>query len=325
MSRVAVSRAFNPAASLRPDKRALILKVADELNYEPDFAARSLVTRRSNLVGLIVPHLSSPWESQEIDLLTTRLQEQGFAALLLKTQPDFSMDQRLLSHLRGFNPDAVICFVENVEPTTLGQALGRATPIYISYPEDGPAPVLGTARFPIDQLAINHRRAYEQAVALVDATGVKEIAFIGGHKRSLSTLARQSSLASILAKRGHGPMRTATGDYLYEGGFRATLDLFRVGGPVQVIFAANDLMAFGAMDALRHELGLRVPDDVSVVGFDDVPQASWLSYSLSTIRLDLRERVERLVRLVLRRLAHPDGEPMVEAMSAQLVARHTIG
>ena len=87
VSRVAVSRAFNPDASIRPDKRARILQVARELNYTPDRAARALATRRSHLVGVIVPDVCSPWESQEIDALTTALQAEGFATLLFKT-PD---------------------------------------------------------------------------------------------------------------------------------------------------------------------------------------------------------------------------------------------
>lgn len=105
VSRVAVSRAFNPHTSLKPEKRDLILKIARELNYSPDMAARSLVTRRSHLVGVIVPDVCSPWESQEIDALTSALQAEGFATLLFKTRTDRSMDQTLLTYMKGFNPD----------------------------------------------------------------------------------------------------------------------------------------------------------------------------------------------------------------------------
>ena len=115
VSRVAVSRAFNPNASLKPEKRDRILQIARELNYTPDRAARSLVTRRSHLVGMIVPDVCSPWESQEIDALTTALQAEGFATLLFKAKADFSMDQTLLTYMRGFNPDSVIAFTENVD------------------------------------------------------------------------------------------------------------------------------------------------------------------------------------------------------------------
>lgn len=112
VSRVAVSRAFNPHTSLKPEKRELILKVAQELNYTPDRAARALVSGRTHLVGVIVPDVCSNWESQEIDALTTALQAEGFATLLFKTRTDYSMDEQLLAYMRGFNPDSVIAFVE---------------------------------------------------------------------------------------------------------------------------------------------------------------------------------------------------------------------
>src|SRR5690554_4183133 len=170
VSRVAVSRAFNPHASIRAEKRDRILKVARELNYTPDMAARSLVTRRSHLVGVIVPDVCSPWESQEIDALTTALQGEGFATLLFKTRTDLSMDERLLTYMRGFNPDSIIAYTENVRPPTLARVLDRAVPIYIHYPNgeeaapdpDGPL---------FDQLNVMQRDGIAQAVALMQGYG----------------------------------------------------------------------------------------------------------------------------------------------------------
>jgi DNA-binding LacI/PurR family transcriptional regulator len=115
------------------------------------------------------------------------------------------------------------------------------------------------------------------------------------------------------------------GDYTYDTAFRATLDLFRRGGGAEAVFAANDVGAFGAMDALRHELGLRVPQDVRVVGFDDILQSHWKSYNLTTVRIDLGERVRALVRLILRRLDSPMAPSLTETVSTQLVVRGTVG
>ena len=119
VSRVAVSRAFNPHASIKPEKRDMILKVAQELNYTPDMAARSMVTGRSHLVGIIVPDISGSWESQELDAMTTALQAEGFATLLFRTRDDLTFDETLLTYMKGFNPDSVIAYAENVRPATL--------------------------------------------------------------------------------------------------------------------------------------------------------------------------------------------------------------
>lgn len=324
VSRVAVSRAFNPHTSLKPEKRALILKVAEELNYTPDRAARALVSGRSHLVGIIVPDVCSPWESQEIDALTTALQNEGFATLLFKTRTDLSMDATLLTYMKGFNPDSVIAFVENVKPTTLARVLDRAVPIYVHYPA-GEEHVAASDGPLFDRLNVLTRSGIEQAMALMVGYGARRIAYLSGIARSGASVSREGMLKRIMAERGLDPPVLIPGDFTYDTAYAATVDLFRVGQGADAIFAANDVGAFGAIDALRHELGLRVPEDVKVVGFDDIQQAHWKSYSLTTVKIDLEERVRALVRLILRRLNDPDAPALEETLQTRLVVRGTVG
>lgn len=327
VSRVAVSRAFNPEASLRADKRARILSVARELNYTPDRAARALVTRRSHLIGMIVPDVFSPWESQEVDALTSALQAEGFATLLFKTRTDMSMDERLLTYMRGFNPDSVIAFTENVRPEVLSQFLDSCVPIYINYLlEDGGA-VEAEAPTDVlyDRLDVNQWQGMDQAVALLAGYGCRRIAYISGKKNSLAEFARYRTLQRLMARRKLPAPTVVQGDFSYRQGYAATIDLFRLHGGADAIFAANDESAFGALDALRHELGLGVPDAVRVVGFDDIVQSGWKSYDLTTVRIDVNERVSALVRLILRRLSAPDAPTMSEQVGTKLVVRGTVG
>ncbi|PKA45465.1 LacI family DNA-binding transcriptional regulator [Rhizobium sullae] len=324
VSRIAVSRAFNPNASLKPEKRDRILKIARELNYTPDMAARSLVTRRSHLVGMIVPDVCSPWESQEIDALTTALQAEGFATLLFKVKADFSMDQTLLTYMRGFNPDSVIAFTENVEPAVLSGFLDRAVPVYIIY-DDAEEFAAKRSTSLYDRLVVRQKEGIEQAVALLQGYGARRVAYLGGKRQSLANTERERIITQVLAERGMAPPVVVPGDYTYDTAYRATLDLFRVGDGADAIFASNDVAAFGAIDALRHELSLSVPGDVKVVGFDDIPQSHWKSYNLTTVRIDLADRVRALVRLILRRLKTPGADPLVETLSTRLVVRGTVG
>ena len=326
VSRVAVSRAFNPNASIKPEKRDRILKVARELNYTPDMAARSLVTRRSHLVGMIVPDVCSPWESQEIDALTTALQAEGFATLLFKTRTDYSMDERLLTYMKGFNPDSVIAFTENVGPQTLARVLERAVPIYVGYPHDDERHGARETGAPLyDRLDVLMREGIEQAVALMQGYGARRFAYLAGYTLSLASVEREHILRTVLAERGLGEPIIVKGDYTYDTAFSAILDLFRVGEGADAIFAANDVGAFGAIDALRHELKLRVPQDVKVVGFDDIAQAHWKAYDLTTVRIDLEQRVKALVRLIQRRLKDPGAAPLSETIGTKLVVRGTVG
>ena len=327
VSRVAVSRAFNPHTSLKPEKRALILKVAEELNYTPDRAARALVSGRSHLVGVIVPDVCSPWESQEIDALTTALQNEGFATLLFKTRTDLSMDATLLTYMKGFNPDAVIAFIENVKPTTLAGVLDRAVPIYVHYPRENEADAdRPDPNGPLyDRLNVLQYAGIEQAVALMQGYGAKRLAYLSGVYRSRASTAREDTLRLVMANRGMGEPIMVAGDFTYDTAYAATVDLFRVGDGADAIFAANDVGAFGVIDALRHELKLRVPEDVKVVGFDDIEQSHWKSYNLTTVKIDLDERVRALVRLILRRLAKPSASALEETVQTRLVVRGTVG
>lgn len=325
VSRVAVSRAFNPHASIKPEKRDLILRVAQELNYTPDMAARSMVTGRSHLVGIIVPDISGPWESQELDAMTTALQAEGFATLLFRTRDDLSLDETLLTYMKGFNPDSVIAYAENVRPTTLARVLDRAVPIYVAYPDGEGGDAEAEAAPLFDRLDVLQREGIEQAVALVQGYGASKFAFLSGKSNSLATSSRGKMVRKILAERGLPPPVHIQGDYTYDTAYRETLNLFRTGEPVDAIFAANDVGAFGAIDALRHELGLRVPQDVKVVGFDDIHQSHWKSYNLTTVHLDLQERTQALLRLILRRLKNPTSPSLTETVSTRLVVRGTVG
>lgn len=324
VSRVAVSRAFNPHTSLKPEKRELILKVAQELNYTPDRAARALVSGRSHLVGVIVPDVCSHWESQEIDALTSALQAEGFATLLFKTRTDYSMDEQLLAYMRGFNPDSVIAFVENVKPKTLARFLDRAVPIYVHYPLPGISEE--SENEPLhDRLNVLQHDGIDQAIALLQGFGARRIAYLSGAEKSRANGARERTLRQVMADRGLPPPVVARGDFSYDAAYEATINLFRVGDGAEAIFAANDVGAFGVIDALRHELKLRVPEDVKVIGFDDIAQSHWKSYNLTTVKFDLDERVRALVRLILRRLNNPDAPGFQETLNTRLVVRGTVG
>lgn len=322
VSRVAVSRAFNPAAPLAPEKRARILEVARELNYVPDRAARALKTRRSHLVGLIVPDACSPWEAQEIDALALALQDRGFAALLFKTRADLDLDEMTLRNLRAFNLDSVIVFPEYLRPDRLAPFLDHATPIYVDYLLR-PTPTTEGPR--CDRLEVDLRPGMEQAVALLAGYRVQRLAYISGRAASEAEQARRAMLTTLLAERGLPPPAVLPGDFSYASGHRAALELFRAGAGADAIFAANDESAFGAMDALRQDLGLQVPQGVGVVGFDDIAQASWGAYNLTTVKIDLTQRVQALVRLILARLSDPEAPSLSERLSTRLVVRGTVG
>ena len=162
-------------------------------------------------------------------------------------------------------------------------------------------------------------------MALVQGYGCARLAYLEGDPRSLANATRGRILRAVLKERGIAEPVSIRGDFTYDTAFASTLDLFRMHGGADAIFAANDVGAFGVIDALRFELGLRVPQDVKVVGFDDIAQAHWRSYDLTTVRVDLEARVRALVRLILRRLKDPEAPAMEETIPTSLVVRGTVG
>lgn len=169
------------------------------------------------------------------------------------------------------------------------------------------------------------RDGIDQAVALLQGFGARRIAYLSGAEKSRANTSRERTLRQVMADRGLAPPVVARGDFSYDSAYQATIDLFRVGDGADAIFAANDVGAFGVIDALRHELKLRVPEDVKVIGFDDIAQSHWKSYNLTTVKFDLDERVRALVRLILRRLNNPDAPGFQETLNTRLVVRGTVG
>jgi DNA-binding LacI/PurR family transcriptional regulator len=233
------------------------------------------------------------------------------------------MDSELLTYMKGYNPDSIIAFTENVGPEILGQMFDRAVPIYVTYPQ-GDVPE-ETGPLPFDTLRVIQRDGIDQAIALMQGYGAKRFAYLAGDPHASVSAERETVLRQVMAERGLGEPLIVAGDFTYDTAYAATVHLFRVGDGTDAIFAANDVGAFGVIDALRHELRLRVPEDVKVVGFDDITQAHWKSYNLTTVRVDLDERVKALVRLILMRLKSPGAPALSETVRTKLIVRGTVG
>ncbi len=174
-------------------------------------------------------------------------------------------------------------------------------------------------------LAVGHKRRHHAGVrAVVDAllrADHRRIAYISGPVGLFSEVERSGALRRTLAQHGLHVHAEVHGDYRFESGYLAALEILRTGTPPDAIFCCNDAMALGAMDAARHTMGLRVPEDLSIIGFDDAPMAAWPSYQLTTVRNPIERIAEDLVALLARRIARPDAAPEVRRLSPVLVRR----
>lgn len=329
VSRIMVSRAFNPNASIRADKRELILKVADELGYHPDMSARAMVRGQSNLVAILVPSLARRWESLEVDTLVAQLQRSGMAALVFRLPPEDIGSADLLQ-VRAYKPASVIAFMDQLSPETLERIFGASPAIYPHYGDSPPEVTPGRL---VDRLHVNQHAGIRSAVRLLVSSGRRRIAYVAGGPAEAepagadnanSDRDRYQALVTALGEHGLTLAARLEGDFDYDTARQAIGNFVRHSGTADAYFAANDTSAFGVMDALRFDLGMKVPEDCAVVGFDNVGEAGWAAYDLTTVGLPVEARVAALMRLLKARLANPSGPTRIETVTASLVVRSSV-
>ncbi|MDQ0474381.1 LacI family DNA-binding transcriptional regulator [Labrys wisconsinensis] len=312
ISQSTISRAFSEGATISPTMRAKVLEAARELGYQPNVIARSLTTRRSGIVGILTANLANPFYVSVLAPLTRRLQQMGLQALLFSVPSGQQIDAQL-PRLLQYNVDAVV-----VTTGTISESMARrwAEAGRMVLPFSYTIPDLDLPSVSCDNEA-GGRAIAQHLIQL----GHRRPAFVGGRPDSATSIARGRGFAAALAEHGV-PLfgRLDTGEYTYEGGYAAALELGRT--RPDAIFFADDIMALGGMDALRFGLGLKVPQDISVVGFDNIPLAAWPTYALTTFAQPVETMIEAAVRLLTRRDGEAAGRPVL--LPGALVQRGSV-
>ena len=303
VSQSAVSRAFTPGASVSEATRARILSAAQKLGYRPNAHARSLITGRSRIIGLVLSYLENLFYPVALQRLAERLQRDGYHVLLFVNQNPNADD--LVSEILQYHVDGIV-----LAATTLSSALARNC-------ADADIPVVlfnrvmaqGSAGAVSSVRSDNVAGGRALADFLVRG-GHRRVAYIAGNEESSTNLERERGFREGLAGHGLHIWARATGNYDFEQARRVTLEMFIPGRELpDAVFVASDHMAFAVMDALRFDLKLQVPQDVSVVGFDNVPQADWGSYRLTTFEQPVEPMIEATVNLLQEYLRDDDSNP----------------
>lgn len=312
VSQSAVSRCFTDGASVSPRMRARVLEAAERLAYRPNAIARSLTTARTDLIGVIMGHLDGPFEPYLFERLTRGLTTLGKQPLLIRGDPVSGLDDALMSAL-DYQVEAAIVTAGTVSPDTIAavRALGIPPLLY------GRADLADG----VDSVCCDNPLGARLVADALVAAGHRRFAYLGGRSTAFSERERRAAFLARLAEHGVTSVAVAGGDYSYDSGFREVSRLLAADPRPDAVFCGNDAMAFGAIDAARTALGLRVPDDVSIVGFDDVPMAAWPSFNLATVRNPLDDVVQALLDLLARRLADLEAEPEVRRVAPTLVRR----
>jgi DNA-binding LacI/PurR family transcriptional regulator len=313
VSRSAVSRAFTPGASIAPETLARVHEAAAALGYQVNDLARGLLANRSLLVGLVTSDADSPFRAQMIAALSQALIERGNVPAIINigtTVEDMANASRQLLRYRA---EATV-FLSGSPPESM---------VELTRQNGQPLILINRAETGLDSVHCDDMDGAQQAFEALSLTGASRFAVINKEYPSPSLAAREQAFAGFAVASGFKPGIVRAGHSDYDGGREAARRLLASGSSPDALFCVNDLMAFGALDHLR-EAGLRVPHDVSVIGFDDVPIAAWASYRLTTLRQDPHRIAKEVVSILDRRIADPDAPPVSVYFPVELVVRETV-
>jgi len=314
VSQPTVSRAFNRPAMVSQATMRRVLAAANELNYEPDAIAQSLGTRQTNIVGIVMADITSPFYPYVLEKFTSRLQEQGRQVLLFNAAHGQNVDNVLPLALR-YRVDAIIITSASLSSEMADVCVKRDTPVILFNRY-----VKGVNAYGVccDNVAGGRRVA-----DLLVSAGYRRLAYIAGREDTSTNIDRERGFGDRLCELGLAGWRREQGQYTYESGFHATMRLMAMDDPPEAIFCANDIMAMGAMDAARYELGIKVPEELAIVGFDDIPAASWPSYCLTTVRQPVNRMITVCLDLLDGSLESPDWEPTLHLIPGDVIRRNS--
>lgn len=310
------------ADSIPEDTKARVRAAARELGYRPNYMARALRQQRSDSIGVLVPEIGEGFSPAVMAGVEDHLLDEGYFYLIAshRWQPDL-----LEEYLQMLTDRAVDGFLLLNTPISHPPALPTAT-------------VAGHHRFKgVTNVILDHERAAGLALGHLAELGHERIAVFRGHPhtadgevrwRSIGRAARELRLEirpeNVVQLPGVPPGKVLSAEEGYHEGYVLGQKLLAQGGGFTTLFAFNDISAIGAIRAFL-DAGLRVPDDVSVVGFDDIMSAAFLNPSLTTVRQPLRQMGETAARILLERLGGRDDHEEFVTVAPELVVRGSTG
>ncbi|CUJ95719.1 Ribose operon repressor [Ruegeria denitrificans] len=321
VSQSAVSRVFTPGASVSKKTEEKVRKAAAELGYRPNVLARAMVSGKSRIIGLVVAYLDNYFYPEALEKLSSELQEQGYHVLIFMASRTAGNIDDVMEEILDYQVDGVILASVAMSSDIATRCQQAGVPVVLfnrSQDIDG-----------ITSVTSDNYAGGRKVAEFFVAAGHSRIAYIAGWLGASTQRDREAGFRAALSDAGQDLYAHEIGEFHTENARLAARRMFDVEPQKRpdAVFVANDHMALAVMDVIRFELGLRVPEDVSVVGYDDVPQAAWLAYNLTTIRQRANLMVAETVDALLDHIENPtanaarkvaiDG-PLIVRTSARL-------
>lgn len=313
VSQSAVSRVFTPGASASKKTVEKVRRAAAELGYRPNVLARAMITGKSRIIGLVVAYLDNYFYPVAIEKLSVALQEKGYHVLVFMAAATVDDVEGVMREILDYQVDGIILASVAMSSSLADQCRRHGIPVVLFNRDQDDASLSSVTT---DNIA-GGRAVAEHLLA----EGHRRIGYIAGFEGASTQRDREQGFVARLAESGFALHSRGVGEYEQAATRAATLAMFATADRPDAIFVANDHMAFAAMDALRSELGLRIPEDVSVVGFDDVPIAAWAAYDLTSYRQPVNQMVAETVSTLLGSIEGGVTEPRRIRIPGRLIRR----
>lgn len=291
VSQSAVSRVFTPGASASQKTVDKVKKAAAELGYRPNSLARAMVSGRSRMIGLIVAYLDNQFYPEALEKLSHALQSEGYHVLMFMAGTTTGNIDGVIEEILDYQVDGIIAASVALSSELTERCRAAGVPIVLfNRSQDGSF---------VSAVTSDNVSGGRKVAEFLVAGEHKKIGYIAGWEGASTQRDRELGFTQGLAEAGVSLHSREVGDFNTERVKEAARTMFEATDHPDAVFVANDHMAFAVMDVLRGELGLRVPEDVSVVGYDDVAVASWSAYDLTTVRQPANRMVAATIDLLL--------------------------
>ncbi len=312
VSQSTVSRVMSGNGRISEETRKRVQTTVQQLGYKPNALARSLITQKTNLVGIVMADVTNPFYPHVLQKFTKRFQERGQQILLFHVPPGNDVDD-ILPQAMEYQLEALIITSATISSGMANQCASRGMKVILfnRYSKDSAVSAVCCDNLLGGQTVADY---------LIDA-GFQRLAYIAGNKNTSTNIDRHLGFGNRLRERGIPHFLHKQGTYAYQSGYDVALSLLNRDDPPDAIFCANDIIAMGCIDAARFELGIRIPEELAVVGFDDLPASRRPSYSLTTIRQPVNSMIDATLNLLDKYTASQGMQPVLQFIPGRLVER----
>ncbi|MFS2224645.1 LacI family DNA-binding transcriptional regulator [Pantoea sp. B65] len=311
VSRSAVSRTFTPGSSVSAETRRKVLAAAEALNYHVNHLARGLSKQASRPVCILGGNLSAPYQASLLDQISRRLHQAQRAVMVINTDGGEQSADAALRQTLNYRAAATIVLSGTPQSSLVETCLQSGQQVIL---------INRMGQFTgADNIEIDYTSVMADAYQMLLQAGCQRLAVISSSVRSPSMVIRENQFLAAASEAPEPCRLVRAGPTRYQTGVAAARELLAQGLRPDGVFCVTDLIACGFIDAARYEFGLRIPEDICVIGFDDIEQAGWEGYQLTTFAQPLADMADAIIELLL-----PAAAPRQRLFQAQPVWRNSV-